>query len=1086
MIYVRAALIVAFLVSVEAALPTPAQAQEPCPQPIASFQSVQNSVQLIQATTRAAQQVSPRLPVCAGDTIQVGDHSRAVIVILATNTPLVIDQNSVVVVTASAPASGSVIELLRGALLFITRVRRQMEVRTPFVSAAVEGTEFVVRVDVDRTTVTVLEGVVRASNAAGALLVGAGQQAVAAKGQAPLLEIPVRPRDAVQWALHYEPLFPADTFEQLAAVPVAARDAAFYVRRAAILLAVGQLEEAQADLAQALVLAPDGGDALGLRAIVAVARNDRATALDNARAAVQRSPQSAAAYLALSYALQADFQLDAARAAVIRAVDVVPDHAGLWARLAELRLALDDVEGAASAAERAVSLSPDAARGHAVRGFTSLARLDIDDARREFERAIELGPSDPFSRLGLGLARIREGNLEEGRRELEVAVALNPDNALIRSYVGKAYAEEGRHDAARSEFARAQELDPLDPTPWFYDAIAQQARNRPVEALQSLQRSIELNGNRAVYRSQLLVDSDLAIRGARLGRIFRDLGFGHLALVEGSKSLALAPSDYSAHRLLADTYLVLPRHEIARDSELLQAQLLQPLNINPVQPLLADDALFLLGDPGVSGVGYNEFTSLFAKRDLVRLVVDGSAGQLTTRADNAILSGVIRRFSYSVGQSHYRTDGIRENNDSRQNALNVFLQAALSPATSLLAEIRRTDRRVGDQRILFDPANFVPDRRSDVDATAVRVGGRHEFAPGSMLIGTYTHRSLGSDFAIGSGFEVLTDEDADVAEVRYLLQRQRMNVTAGAGHYRGDRLETRTFGPFQLPPEPFTTGHANAYLYVDVNAVQRVTFSAGVGVDRFDDGVFERRPVNPKAGLTWVVNARTTLRAAAFRTFQRTLISSQTVEPTQIAGFNQFFDDAIAADAWRYSVAVDRRLGAALHAGVELTFRTLTTPTIDFLTGDPADIDSDERVARGYLYAAPVRWLAAAIDYGVEHFRGDAAGNNPRSVARSTTHRLGGEGRLFARWGGFARVRGTFVDGSGDFRDDVLGVVVAGADRFFTLDASVGYRLPRQRGVVAVEARNLADSAFDFQDTRPEEPTLLPRQVVTVRLTVAF
>jgi hypothetical protein len=40
-----------------------------------------------------------------------------------------------------------------------------------------------------------------------------------------------------------------------------------------------------------------------------------------------------------------------------------------------------------------------------------------------------------------------------------------------------------------------------DPTSWFYDAILKQSINRPVEALDDLQKSIELNDNRAVYRS---------------------------------------------------------------------------------------------------------------------------------------------------------------------------------------------------------------------------------------------------------------------------------------------------------------------------------------------------------------------------------------------------------------------------------------------------------------------------------------------------------------------------------------------------------------------------------------------------------
>jgi hypothetical protein len=74
-----------------------------------------------------------------------------------------------------------------------------------------------------------------------------------------------------------------------------------------------------------------------------------------------------------------------------------------------------------------------------------------------------------------------------------------------------------------------------------------------------MQKAIELNDNRGVYRSRLLLDQDLAARSAALGRIYNDLGFQQIGLLEGWKSLNADPSNYSAHRLLADSYSVLPR-----------------------------------------------------------------------------------------------------------------------------------------------------------------------------------------------------------------------------------------------------------------------------------------------------------------------------------------------------------------------------------------------------------------------------------------------------------------------------------------------------------------------------------------------
>jgi hypothetical protein len=190
----------------------------------------------------------------------------------------------------------------------------------------------------------------------------------------------------------------------------------------------------------------------------------------------------------------------------------------------------------------------------------------------------------------------------------------------------------------------AKELDPQDPTPWFYDAIAKQTTNRPVEALRNLQKSIDLNDNRAVYRSRLLLDADLAARSASLARIYTDLGFQQLALVEGWKSVNTDPTNFSAHRFLADSYAVLPRHEIARVSELLQSQLLQPLNLTPIQPRLAESNLFLISAQGPGALSFNEFNPLFT-RDRLTLQVSGLGGEQDTWA-SALEGLTLRRTGF--------------------------------------------------------------------------------------------------------------------------------------------------------------------------------------------------------------------------------------------------------------------------------------------------------------------------------------------------------------------------------------------------------------------------------------------------------
>jgi len=126
--------------------------------------------------------------------------------------------------------------------------------------------------------------------------------------------------------------------------------------------------------------------------------------------------------------------------------------------------------------------------------------------------------------------------------------------------------------------------------------------------VENLQKSIELNDDRGVYRSKLLLDEDLAARSATLGRVYNEVGFTELGLQEGRQSISRDPTNYSAHRLLADSYAALPNMEAARVNELLQAQLLQPINITPVQPQMAETRLLM--PSAVTNFSLYEFTPL--------------------------------------------------------------------------------------------------------------------------------------------------------------------------------------------------------------------------------------------------------------------------------------------------------------------------------------------------------------------------------------------------------------------------------------------------------------------------------------------
>jgi tetratricopeptide (TPR) repeat protein len=97
-------------------------------------------------------------------------------------------------------------------------------------------------------------------------------------------------------------------------------DPRFLAYNASQLLAVGRVDEADAEVGRALRLDPNYSDALALQSIIAVVQNDRDKALSAAEQAVKADPNSATAQIALSYAQQARFDLEGARASLEKAV----------------------------------------------------------------------------------------------------------------------------------------------------------------------------------------------------------------------------------------------------------------------------------------------------------------------------------------------------------------------------------------------------------------------------------------------------------------------------------------------------------------------------------------------------------------------------------------------------------------------------------------------------------------------------------------------------------------------------------------------------------------------------------------------
>ena len=908
------------------------------------------------------------LNLCFGDQIRVGADARASVE-LNNDTILRLDARSTLVLPEPSKSGFSFVKLLEGALHLISRVKGRLEVRTPFVNAGLEGTEFVVRILDDQTIVSVIEGRVALTNRHGALRLDGGQSASASAGQAPVLRIDIKPEDATQWALYYPSTAPPP------ASPVADR-----LGEAQRLLGVGQVDEARRAIDAALEAAPGNGDALALAALIAVAQNRKDEALELADSAL-RTGQSANALLVMSFVQQARFDLRAALDSALRAVERYPDQGILWSRLAELQASAGDRESAMQSAQRAVTLAPQISRTQTVLGFAQLAAIDIPAAQASFEQAIQLDSADPLPRLGQGLALIRSGDLAAGRRAMEIAVSLDPDNALVRSYLGKAYAEEGRSAEAASELELAKSLDPLDPTPWLYDAFRKQTHNQPIAAVRDFDRSIALNDNRAVYRSQLLLDEDEAIRNSSIGAVYAALGLRDVARRHAVRSLALDAGNSSAHELLAESLWGVPRLGITRLSERLQAQLLQPLSAGPVAPSGFIRERDSSGGLGRFSAGPNEYTAFFADKKL-KFDVAATAGGNNSKGIELVHSRLLDEASYSVGYGKYETDGFRSDADFEYETYNAFAQFAVSDRLDLQFAARHQDKDQGDLRM--SPVEFSTDEDRHLDYDVFRAGARFDLDPRTTLLLslTYADRKETAEqsqlvfsnpgiLEVFSDVESIDEREAWNAEAQIRHQADRFQLIAGAANRRVDfdfdDIQTVTVRtPFGTtvsvtPPNPGSDDirSTSAYVYANWAAAEDVIWTLGVSYDdhhddnRGDKVDFSR--VNPKLGLQWQILPQVNLRAAYLETTKHQLVVEQTIEPTQVAGFAQFFDDFNRTKSDLNAVALDLRFTDSVFGTVEYQRRNIE--------GVDSPYSLDERNIRAKLSALLSDDWAVSLGY---------------------------------------------------------------------------------------------------------------------------
>lgn len=1075
------------------------------------FVAVEGVVEYRRADETTWSDAIPNLRLCVGDSIRVSALGQASVQ-LYDNTMLNLDRNTEIEILAPAEGDqasrddGSLINLLRGLIHIISRDPRSLRFSTPFVNAGLEGTEFEIEVDSDSSVVTVIEGAVALTNQFGATVVPSGSRGTASATSVPVTTAFPNPEEDLDWTVYYPRILNIG-LPRADQIPSSeeAQSPDFFVARAASKLTLGLINEAREDLDTALRLDSSNANALAQRALMAAVANDTDEAQRLADQALTASPNSVSALLALSYAAQADADAAGAEDAARRAVEIEPEDPLAWDRYAEALVALGRYREALDTAARALVIDRSDAHARAVQGYAYLGERRTPSAIDAFADAVDIDPGLPLARIGLAIARAQDKDTVAGRQELEIAVALDPKNSLLRSYMAQLYETENRVELGGSQLELAKRLNPSDSTPWLYDALRNQQQNRPAEAILELGRASALEAGEPAYRSNFLLVDDLPTRSAGLGRVHRDTGFDELGILRGARLTRTKPSEYAGHRQLADIYSTVPRYQIARVNELYQSQLLQPINLSPVQAQLAEANLFILDQLGPSELAFSDLSSPVSS-DGAHVQTSAVAGANNTEGVELIVSGLNDRLSYSAGYFDFSTDGFRSNNDFDQTVANALFQYRAGDDSSLLFELRSSELDTGDLALLFDPENYSQQFRRRDAVDSAKIGFRHRTSEHSTWIASYSYYDVQSRVSFGPSYSLESVGDEQILELQNIREAEQWSLVSGIRHnWREGTDIQRSAMPLPFPPfdvvEDVSSSDSDstetvAYGYASHPIGARLEATAGLEAVSLDFGGEHRSELNPKLGLIWQIGEKTNLRASALETTNGPVISKFNIEPilspTHVASFNQHYFGSAGEQALQKGLALDHEFSPRLHGGIELLSRSVDVPIteVDPAVGVPVQLiaDVDESISRSYLYWVHGDNVALAAEYTYEKFD-----NNGRAFAEGftslATHRLPISLRLFDKSRLNALLRATYVDQSGYFFMSSAGSqspVSYASDKFWILDAGLGYRFRNRRGYVSLSIDNLLDEDFRYQDTDPENPRLMPERMVSMRFTLSY
>jgi tetratricopeptide (TPR) repeat protein len=290
------------------------------------------------------------------------------------------------------------------------------------------------------------------------------------------------------------------------AVELAPHDAGMRYNLAVVQFRLGEQEAALANLERVLRQAPGHAQAASLKAEItyrATLNLYAAGRFAESQAALERliaagKPEARVLRL-LAWCHHRQNRPNEAVAMIRRAIEAAPADATEYSHAAQILLENRQVRAAYAAAGKALQLKPDSVHTLKIKGRVEIERGDFKQALKSFQRAVELDPSDPEGLQWLGTAQQMLLQYAEAAATFEKGVTSFPGFAPMYEAHARLLLDPGTPPGAPSEqraaalLEKALELDNALPQAHYELGKLLLGEGKAVEGLRHLEAAARLD-----------------------------------------------------------------------------------------------------------------------------------------------------------------------------------------------------------------------------------------------------------------------------------------------------------------------------------------------------------------------------------------------------------------------------------------------------------------------------------------------------------------------------------------------------------------------------------------------------------------